>query len=139
MLKINDARMAELEQTYPGIGESIRRFEASELPNCPHCNSRDTATVICGIVGRTINIAAASTKVKVIPNGPAPGNLYCNSCNSFADAPKLLRRTESDIPIIKGLPPWLGGGAGNGNVSIIGGVQNHESDPNNEEDDDAES
>jgi len=55
------------------------------LPQCPRCGSKDTADVQCGIIGRTINIAAATTRFKLIPNGPAPGKYFCNACDEFFD------------------------------------------------------
>jgi len=53
------------------------------LPACSRCGSENTADVQCGIIGRTINIAAATTKVKLIPNGPKAGACFCNTCNEF--------------------------------------------------------
>jgi hypothetical protein len=53
-----------------------------ELPCCPRCGSKHTARVTTGVIGRTIQLAAATNKVKVIPNGQ-PGDLFCWSCGSF--------------------------------------------------------
>jgi hypothetical protein len=74
---------ASLENRYPGITESILRFERAELPACPRCGSQDTANVQVGLIGRTIDIAAATTKFKLIPNGPKPGAYFCNACGEF--------------------------------------------------------
>ena len=52
---------------------------------CARCGSTKTAGVHCGIVGRTINLAAATTKFKLIANGPRPGQYFCNACNEFSD------------------------------------------------------
>jgi hypothetical protein len=83
VLTIDQSQLERLEEKYPGIGEQIRYFEDATYPACSRCGSEDTASVQCGIIGRTINIAAATTKFKLIPNGPAPGKYYCNSCNEF--------------------------------------------------------
>ncbi len=58
-------------------------FETGTHPVCSHCGSANTADVGCGIIGRTINIAAATTKFKLIVDGPAPGKSFCNTCNEF--------------------------------------------------------
>jgi hypothetical protein len=71
---------------YPGIEDQIRRFERAILPECPHCGSFNTADVQIGIIGRTIHIAAATKKFKLIVNGPKPGEFYCNACKQFFDA-----------------------------------------------------
>jgi len=83
MLKINKETLDHIEKQYPGIGESIFAFEKATLPVCSGCGSEDTADVQCGIIGRTINIAAATTKFKLIPNGSKPGKYFCNTCNEF--------------------------------------------------------
>ena len=70
---------------HEGIVETILRFEKAELPRCLHCGSTNTADVRCGVIGRTIYIAAATSKVKLIANGPKPGNYWCNSCEAFFD------------------------------------------------------
>ena len=85
MLKIANKELDRLEKQYRGIARQIRQFENAVLPQCPRCGSKDTADVQCGIIGRTINIAAATTKFKLIPNGPAPGKYFCNACNEFFD------------------------------------------------------
>ncbi|MDZ4851488.1 MAG: hypothetical protein SGI77_19535 [Pirellulaceae bacterium] len=83
MLKIDDRTLASLEEQYPGIRESIRKFDAADLPDCAPCGSDRTSRVLTGIIGRTINIAAATTKVKLIANGIGPGGYYCNACERF--------------------------------------------------------
>ena len=85
MLKISQQQIKEMETQYPGITEDINRFESASLPMCIHCNSTDTADVQVGIIGRTIFICAATTKFKLIPNGPKPGNFWCNSCKRYFD------------------------------------------------------
>ena len=83
MLKIDKETLEQLENKYPGIGESINACEEKTLPVCALCRTENTASVGCGIVGRTINLAAATTKFKLIANGPIPGKYYCNACNEF--------------------------------------------------------
>lgn len=75
--------MASIEEQYPGIRDSIREFEAAILPECQRCGSDDTCRVLIGIIGRTITIAAATTKVKLIANGIGPEKHYCNACKRF--------------------------------------------------------
>ena len=83
MLKIDTESLAQLEAQYPGIADSIRWCEAEELPPCPRCGSMDTARVHVGLVGRSINMAAATTKFKLVPNGPKSGEFFCNGCREF--------------------------------------------------------
>jgi hypothetical protein len=85
MLKIDPATLDEMERQHPGIRATIRRFEKRPLPACPRCGSANTADVQCGVVGRTIYLAAATTKFKLIPNGPKPGKYFCNGCREFFD------------------------------------------------------
>lgn len=75
----------ELEIQYPGIRASILRFENASLPACTHCGSKNTAVVQIGIMGRTIHIAAATSKIRLIINGPKPGAYFCNACKNFFD------------------------------------------------------
>jgi hypothetical protein len=37
------------------------------------------------VIGITIRLAATCPKFKLIPNGPKPGNWFCNSCGTFFD------------------------------------------------------
>ena len=85
MLKVGQATMDDMERQYPGISEQIRRIEERDLPNCPNCGAKDTAEVQCGIIGRTINLAAATTRFKLIANGPKPGSHFCNACGKYFD------------------------------------------------------
>ncbi len=85
MLKINQEALDHIELQYPGIDKSIRNREEAALPVCSLCGSEDTAEVGVGLVGYSINLAAATTKFKLIPNGPKPGTYFCNSCNKFFD------------------------------------------------------
>jgi hypothetical protein len=38
-----------------------------------------------GVICVTIMLAATCPKFKLIPNGPKPGNWFCNSCSRFFD------------------------------------------------------
>jgi hypothetical protein len=75
----------QMEEQHPGIKEQILRFRNAELPACPRCGSEDTASVQCGIIGRTIYIAAATRKVRLIANPPKPGRFFCNACKEYFD------------------------------------------------------
>jgi predicted RNA-binding Zn-ribbon protein involved in translation (DUF1610 family) len=52
--------------------------------SCPNCGSNDTAKVTSGVIGRTIHLAAATTRVKLVPNQQA-ARFYCNACERFFD------------------------------------------------------
>ncbi len=82
-MKLKSDTLDELELQYPGIRQQILHFDRTSLPSCPLCGSTDTANVQVGVIGRTINIAGATTKFKLIPNGPAPGKYFCNTCDTF--------------------------------------------------------
>ena len=90
MLRMNERALKEMEDQYPGITKQILRFENAVLPSCPHCASEDTADVQIGIIGRTIHITAATSKVKLIPNLPEPGKYFCNKCNKYFN-PKVKK------------------------------------------------
>jgi hypothetical protein len=91
MLTLDKQYIDHLERQHPGISETIRHYETAELPVCPHCQSNDTAVVSCGIVGRSIGVSAATTKMHLIPNPPKPGEYFCNGCNRFFDSVKGLQ------------------------------------------------
>lgn len=83
MLKFDEDALTHLEKQYPGIIRTILSFETADLPVCTHCGSVDTAEVLVGILGRTINIVAATTKVVLLPNGPKPEQYRCNTCGKY--------------------------------------------------------
>jgi hypothetical protein len=83
MLKVDQSTLEGMETKFPGIVEDIHDFESTDLPSCPKCGTDDTAQVECGLIGRTINIITATTKMKLIPNGPKPGDFFCHPCGSF--------------------------------------------------------
>lgn len=68
MLKIDKQQLEQLEQAYPGITKQILHFEEATFPVCDHCGSKNTAGVQVGVIGRTINIAAATDKFQLVPN-----------------------------------------------------------------------
>jgi hypothetical protein len=80
--KIDQATMDRMENSYPGISEQIRRFDAAKFPACPSCASTDTASVQVGVTGRTINLSAATTKFHLRANG-RPGDYFCTACKSY--------------------------------------------------------
>jgi len=78
--------MAIMERQYPGITQQYLSFDEAELPSCSHCESQDTASVQVGIIGRTIHLAGASRKFKLVPNGSdKKGKYFCNECGKFFD------------------------------------------------------
>jgi hypothetical protein len=86
MLKVTKAELDKLEGIYPGIVEQINRFENAVLPPCTSCGSYDTAQVSVGLVGRSINIVICTTRIRLMPNGPKPGEYACNTCRTFFNA-----------------------------------------------------
>jgi hypothetical protein len=95
MLKVDQITIDRMEKSYSGIAVQISEFEAAELPHCSHCESANTADVQVGLIQRTINLTAATTKFRLVPNGPKPGRYFCNDCNQyFGDirAPKTSAR-----------------------------------------------
>jgi hypothetical protein len=70
------------ETVYQGI---YQRFARMEVPPCPRCGTCNTASVQVGVIGLTIRLAATCSKFKLIPNGPKPGNWFCNTCGKFFD------------------------------------------------------
>jgi len=84
MIKISADQFTDYEQSYPGISEQILRYERGVLPPCIFCGSTDTAVVLRGIIGRTIHLASATSKVKL---SIKIGNrlFYCNTCQQPFD------------------------------------------------------
>ena len=80
MIRVTEDQIRHMEASYPGIAEQIQRFEAMELPPCPVCGSADTASVRVGIIGRTINLNAACSKVHFMLNANGKGIYFCNVC-----------------------------------------------------------
>ena len=86
MLTIDNNGLDRMEILYPGIRATVSAYDEAKLPSCHQCGSEDTAAVGCGMIGRTIALAGATTKFKLVPNGPKPGAYFCNQCNKFFDA-----------------------------------------------------
>lgn len=80
MIKKTKDEIRQMEKNYPGITESIWGFEFAVLPPCPHCGSEDTAQIQCGIIGRTIHIASATSRIKLLFNYDGKGQFHCNTC-----------------------------------------------------------
>ena len=78
MIKITEDQIRKMEEDRPGITEQIWRFENMDLPACPVCGSSDTASVQVGIIGRTIAIGSATTKVHLMGNVNDRGIHFCN-------------------------------------------------------------
>jgi hypothetical protein len=86
MLKVDQKTLDEMEQQHEGIVKTIMLFESAELPACSHCSSSDTADVQVGVIGRTIYLATATSKVKLVPNvSDRKGRYFCNNCEKFFD------------------------------------------------------
>lgn len=85
MLLIDSSDLERLERQYPGIAASVRYSEEALLPPCCDCGGTDTARVAVGLVGRTIAIAAATTRFILVTNEPIPGRYFCNRCGAFFD------------------------------------------------------
>ena len=85
MLKRKPEELQKLEMDYAGIIENIMRFENQLLPACPSCGSDHTAVIQFGVIGRTILIAGATTKIKLLPNKAPddPSKFFCNQCERY--------------------------------------------------------
>ncbi len=83
MLKIDKITLDKMESQRAGIKAQILSYDSKELPACPQCGANDTAEVIFGIIGRTIHIAAATTKVQLEPNATSLGAYFCNACGKY--------------------------------------------------------
>lgn len=86
MLRVSLDAFKEYDAHYQGFIRQVIKWENAILPSCTKCGSYDTADVNVGIVSRTIHLAGATTKFKLIPNGPRPGRFYCNTCEAFFSA-----------------------------------------------------
>ena len=85
-LQISNEALDKLDGQYEGIRDQILSFEAMELPRCTKCRSEDTAITQAGVIGRTINTAMATSKVKLLANGKGEGRYFCYARDSFFDA-----------------------------------------------------
>lgn len=80
MIKLTEDQIRKMEEQRPGITEQIWRFENMDLPACPVCGSPDTASVQVGVIGRTIYIGSATSKIHLMLNGNDEGVYFCNVC-----------------------------------------------------------
>ena len=85
MLKVTPERLEKLDADYPGLRDYVLELEAAVLPGCSLCGSDNTAQVNVGVIGRTIALAAATSRFKLVPNRPKPGAYFCHDCRSFFD------------------------------------------------------
>lgn len=84
MLRISKKDLETLENKYVGISAQIMQFENATLKPCLHCKSDNTALVQVGIIGRTIHIAAATIRMKLVSNPrDRLGKFFCNGCGKF--------------------------------------------------------
>jgi len=95
MLKVDEEWLCRVEKVYPGIRRSIEHYEMLDLPLCPECGSLDTAAVSAGLVGRSIHIGAATTKMRLLPNA-IPEDYYCNACGSYFGGSVAVEGAASD-------------------------------------------
>ncbi len=82
MLKISKETILQQENMHPGISHQIEYYEHMELPVCPKCNTKDTASVNVGVTARTIFLATATSKFHLQANDKQ-GKYYCNVCKEY--------------------------------------------------------
>ena len=87
MIRLTRTQIEALEERYEGITDWITRFEKEVVYACPKCGSTDTALVQVGVVGRLLAIAAATSKVAIVLNGPKPGKYKCHVCRTYYNHP----------------------------------------------------
>lgn len=85
-LLVDESWIDEAERSYPGFRKDLAYAESRDIPLCTACGSANTARVGGGLIGRTMHLAAATTKFKLVPNNRL-GDVYCNACDRFFDAP----------------------------------------------------
>ena len=83
MLKVNEDWIRQAEDAYPGFAKTLIHYESAALPPCTACRSSNTAKVSGGVIGRTIALAAAITKMKLLPNPDDSARYFCNDCEQF--------------------------------------------------------
>jgi hypothetical protein len=88
MIKVDESFIRGVEERYPGFRETLEYYESLRVPRCAACGSDATAKVVSGLIGRTMHLAAATTKVKLLPNG-RPTDFFCTACDRVfsADSP----------------------------------------------------
>ena len=83
MLRIKPSKIARIEKAYSGFSKTLDYFERMTIPQCPWCKSMDTASVQVGCVGRSINLACASTKFHLLANSSGEPMYFCNKCRKY--------------------------------------------------------
>ena len=83
MLTVTKAWIRKAEAQSPGFRETLEYYEALDLPPCPRCSSTNTAKVSSGLVGRSMALAAATTKMKLVPNRKPGEDFHCGACDQF--------------------------------------------------------
>jgi hypothetical protein len=73
--------LSRAERGYPGFQKALAYYESLRLPVCPRCGG-EPSTLISGLTGRTIALAAATTRVKLLANRRA-GNFFCSRCDEL--------------------------------------------------------
>lgn len=96
MLKVNEEWILAAEEKDPGFRKTLDYYEALNLPPCPTCGSIQTAKVSTGLVGRSINLAAATTKIMLVPNGH-PAGFHCGDCDHFFQVKSDIERAEEQL------------------------------------------
>lgn len=84
MILVSRDTIDRMETQYPGITVQIYFYEKNQLPVCPECRRRDTAKVHVGYVGRSLNIARATSRFHLRANRKVE-NYYCNRCQVYFD------------------------------------------------------
>jgi hypothetical protein len=80
MLKVDRETLASLDRKHPGFLKRVLQLERAGYPGCPACQSQDTATIHVGIVWLTVNLAAATSRFKLLANSRKSETYYCNAC-----------------------------------------------------------
>ncbi len=86
MLKVDQGWLDRAEKLYPGIRGSIDYYERLDLPPCPACGSDNTAAVSAGVIGRSIHVLCATTKIRLLPS-MVPHDYYCRACELYFGGP----------------------------------------------------
>lgn len=87
MPKVDEEWLRQVEERYPGNRRSIDYYEGLDLPPCPVCGSDNTAAVSAGVIGRSIHLCAATTKIRLLPN-MVPEDYYCWACELYFGGPE---------------------------------------------------
>lgn len=88
MLKLPSASLSELEKQYLGIQAQIEAMEGTPSSSCPRCGREDAARITIGLVGRTLALAAATTRCHLLPSGTDESQgmtWFCRHCQETYD------------------------------------------------------